>query len=74
MADSMTDPKYFRRDAGVPCPCCLQPQHSFESMQLHYKAHTEVEKEEAWSRTHQAFEKTLKERRHVFALVPVGER
>jgi len=33
-------------------------------MQLHYKAHTEAEKREAW-------EKTLQERRHVFALVPV---
>jgi len=47
--------------------------HSVEMLGIHYNAHTEEEKEEAWSRTHQAFEKTLQERRHVFALVPVRE-
>jgi len=63
----MTDPENFRRDAGVACPACNQPQHSFESMQLHYKTHTETEKREAW-------EETLRKHRRVFMLVEVGEK
>jgi len=55
-----TNPENFRRDAGVPCPCCLQPQHSFESMQLHYKAHTEAEKRGAWEKALQERNKTYK--------------
>jgi hypothetical protein len=67
-----TNPENFRRDAGWPCVVCGAMVHSVEMLGIHYNAHTEEEKTAAWTRTHRAFEKTLQERRHVFALVPVG--
>jgi len=62
-----TNPENFRRDAGWPCPACGAGIHSVEQLGIHYAKHTEEEKRRPW-------EKTLQERRHVFALVPVGER
>lgn len=62
----MTAPENFRRDIGVCCPVCLIGQHSFESMQLHYRAHTEEEKRLAW-------EETIKKHTKRFMLMEVGE-
>jgi len=66
----MTNPDNFRRDSGIPCPCCSARLHSFEMLGIHYARHTDEEKEAAWAKV-PAF---LESKRQVFALVRVGER
>ena len=69
-----TNPENFRRDREWPCGVCGAWLHSVEQLGIHYSRHTHEEKATAWTGAYQTFEKTLQERRHVFALVPVGER
>lgn len=64
----MTKPENFRRDSGIPCPCCSARLHSFEMLGIHYARHTPEEKEAAWAKVPAFWES----KRQVFGLVPVA--
>lgn len=66
---SETRPKDFRRDSGIPCPCCSARLHSFEMLGIHYANHTPEEKEAAWANVPAFFASKCQ----VFGLVRMGE-